>query len=283
MPNAPATETVADVVERLPLRTPTYPPATHTNSYLVGRGRFWVVEPASPWAREQGALDDVVRRRVAGGETLVGAIVTHHHGDHAGGARAFCETHHVPLYGHAETRRLLAGVAEVTELLAEGDALDGDVRVLHTPGHAPGHLCLWSPGAGWMIVGDMVASVGTILIDPDQEGDMAVYLAQLDRLAALGPSRLLPAHGDPVDDAVARLRFYVAHRLAREARVRDAVGAGATALGDVVTAAYADAPDALRVLAEKVTRAHLARLEALGEVARAGAGWRRTTMRKDTR
>lgn len=282
MPTAHASD-VADVVERLPLRTPTYPPATHTNSYLVGRGRFWVVEPASPWEDEQRALDALVRRRVAAGETLAGAIVTHHHGDHAGGARAFCEAHGVPLYGHAETRRLLAGVADVTHLLAEGDVLDGDVRVLHTPGHAPGHLCLWSPGAGWMIVGDMVASVGTILIDPDQEGDMAVYLAELDRLTALGPSRLLPAHGEPVDDAVARLRFYVAHRLKREARVRDAVGAGATALDDVVTAAYADAPDAPRVLADKVTRAHLARLESLGEVARAGDGWRRTTMRKDTR
>jgi ribonuclease/clavin/mitogillin len=282
MPTAHASD-VADVVERLPLRTPTYPPATHTNSYLVGRGRFWVVEPASPWEDEQRALDALVRRRVAAGETLAGAIVTHHHGDHAGGARAFCEAHGVPLYGHAETRRLLAGVADVTHLLAEGDVLDGDVRVLHTPGHAPGHLCLWSPGAGWMIVGDMVASVGTILIDPDQEGDMAVYLAELDRLTALGPSRLLPAHGEPVEDAVARLRFYVAHRLKREARVRDAVGAGATALDDVVTAAYADAPDAPRVLADKVTRAHLARLESLGEVARAGDGWRRTTMRKDTR
>jgi ribonuclease/clavin/mitogillin len=270
-----ATESVADIVDRLPLRTPTYPPATHTNSYLVGRGRFWVVEPASPWDDEQRALDAVVRARIAGGETLAGAIVTHHHGDHAGGARAFCEAHDVALYGHAETRRLLADVADVTHLLADGDVLDGDVRVLHTPGHAPGHLCLWSPSAGWMIVGDMVASVGTILIDPDQEGDMAVYLAQLERLTALGPTRMLPAHGGPVDDAVARLRFYVAHRLKREARVRDAVGGEATAFGAIVTAAYADAPDAPRVLAEKVTRAHLARLEALGEVARAGEGWRR--------
>jgi ribonuclease/clavin/mitogillin len=271
----PVPSAVAPSVERLPLRTPTYPPATHTNSYLVGRGRFWVVEPASPWDDQQRALDEAVRRRVAGGETLAGAIVTHHHGDHAGGARAFCEAHAAPLYAHPETRRLLAGVAAVTHTLDEGDALEGDVRVLHTPGHAPGHLCLWSPAEGWMIVGDMIASVGTILIDPDGEGDMAAYLAQLERMRALSPARLLPAHGDPVDDGVARLGFYVGHRLAREARVRGAVGAAETALGAIVTAAYADAPGAPRVLAEKVTRAHLARLEALGEVARAGDGWRR--------
>ncbi|MFO0602646.1 MAG: MBL fold metallo-hydrolase [Polyangiales bacterium] len=273
--NTEAPEIVAPSVERLALRTPTYPPATHTNAYLVGRGRFWAVEPASPWEPEQRALDAAVRRRVANGETLAGAIVTHHHGDHVGGARAFCEAHGVPLVAHPETRRLLDGIAEVTLTLDEGDSLDGDVRVLHTPGHAPGHLCLWSPGEGWMIVGDMVASVGTILIDPDQEGDMNEYLAQLERLRALGPSRLLPAHGDPIDDAVARLGFYVAHRLAREARVRDAVGAGETSLEAIAAAAYADSPGAPRALAEKVARAHLARLESLGEVARGPGGWRR--------
>jgi ribonuclease/clavin/mitogillin len=268
-------ESVADGVERLALRTPTLPPATHTNSYLVGRGRFWVVEPASPWEDEQRALEAAVARRVARGEALAGVIVTHHHGDHVGGARALCDAWGAALHGHAETRRLLAGVAEVTATLDEGDTLDDAVRVLHTPGHAPGHVCLWSPAAGWMIVGDMVASVGTILIDAAQGGDMTAYLAQLERLRSLGPSRLLPAHGDPIDDPVSRLSLYIAHRLAREARVRDAVGRGLTAIDPIVTAAYADAPTAPRALAEVVTRSHLARLEALGEVCAEAGGWRR--------
>jgi glyoxylase-like metal-dependent hydrolase (beta-lactamase superfamily II) len=170
---------------------------------------------------------------------------------------------------------LLADTVEVTHTLDEGDVLEGGIHVLHTPGHAPDHLCLWSPDAGWMIAGDMVASVGTILIDPDHEGDMDHYLTQLERMRALHPSVLLPAHGDPIEGAVAHLTAYIAHRLQREARVREAVGSQTTSLDAIVTRAYADTPHAPRPLAEKVARAHLARLERTGEVQRVRGGWRR--------
>ncbi len=266
---------VAHDVVRVALRTPTLPPATHTNAYLVGGRSFVVVEPASPWPDAQRALDDAVAARLDGGDTLLAALVTHHHGDHAGGARAFCERFGAPLLAHAATASRLHDVA-VHRTLSDGEALGvGDVVCLHTPGHAPGHLCLWSPSARWMIVGDMVASVGTILVDLDDGGDMDDYLTQLGRLRDLAPARLLPAHGDPIDDAVARLELYVAHRLAREARVRDAVGVDETPLEDIVARAYADTPGAHPALATRSARAHLARLARHGEVARGVEGWRR--------
>jgi glyoxylase-like metal-dependent hydrolase (beta-lactamase superfamily II) len=102
---------------------------------------------------------------------------------------------------------------------------------------------------------------------------MDAYLASLASLAAGAPGRLLPAHGDPIDDGEARLRAYVAHRLAREARVADAVEAGATSLVDVVARAYDDVPRSIWVLASKSARAHLARLVGLGRVRATGAGW----------
>ncbi len=269
-------------IVRIPLRTPTLPPATETNCYLVGSGDFYCVEPASPWPDEQQRLEAVVRARIDRGDKLLGAIVTHHHHDHVGGARRFCEAFGVPLYAHPITRDRLSGTVSVDATLDEGDPLDEalrdlDIAVLHTPGHAPGHICLLSRAHGWAVVGDMVASVGTILIDASDGGDMHTYITQLQRLAALRPSRLLPAHGDPIDDAVGRLEFYVMHRLAREARVRDAVGEAPTSLEDIVSSAYADTPGAHPELARRSARAHLARLVGIGDVVEHGDRWRRVT------
>ena len=269
-------------IARIPLRTPTLPPATETNCYLVGNRDFYCVEPASPWADEQQRLEAVVRARIDRGDKLLGAILTHHHFDHVGGARRFCDAFGVPLYAHPITRDRLADTVSVDATLDEGDALDGalgdlDVMVLHTPGHAPGHLCLFSRAHGWAVVGDMVASIGTILIDTGDGGDMNQYITQLRRLAAMRPTRLLPAHGDPIDDAVERLEFYVMHRLAREAKVRDAVGDAPTSLDDIVSAAYADTPGAHPELARRSAKAHLARLVGLGDVVMNEDRWLRVT------
>lgn len=258
-------ERVARGVERVPLRTPTLPPATHTNAYLLGEGEFVVVEPASPYEPEQRRLGEVIDARIASGHKLVGAFITHHHADHVGGARWIRDRYGVPLMAHPETARRVIERVPVDREVDEGYELhpalrDMDLELLHTPGHAPGHLCVRSVRDRWMIVGDMVASVGTIIIDPDDGGDMDDYLRELARLAELAPRRLLPAHGDPIDDAVGRLRFYIHHRLAREARVLDAVRGGAEALSAVVGGAYDDTPVALWPLAARSARAHLLRL-----------------------
>ncbi|MEZ4393490.1 MAG: MBL fold metallo-hydrolase [Polyangiales bacterium] len=264
-------ENVGVGLRRIALRTPTLPPATHTNSYLVGDGDFIVVEPASPYAPEQALLHAAIDARLAEGHRLLGALLTHHHADHVSGAWALRERYRVPVMAHAETGARLARHGGVDRALREGDEVDDalrelGLRVLHTPGHAPGHLCLFAPSHGWMIVGDMVASVGTILVDVDDDGDMDDYVAQLGRLAGLAPSRLLPAHGDPIDDGVARLQFYVRHRNQREEKIFDAVRAGADELGAIVAAAYDDTPVAVWPLAARAARAHLARLRKRGRV-----------------
>lgn len=263
-------------VERLPLRTPTLPPATHTNSYFVGARDFYLVEPSSHYGAEQGRLHDLIEGRLERGHRLIGVIATHHHPDHVGGATAVCQRFGVPLMAHPRTRDKLAGRVEVHALLDEaaalGPAVGMDLAVLHTPGHAPGHLCLHERAAGWMIVGDMVSSVSTIVIDPDDDGDMDDYLAQLGRMADLAPTTLFPAHGDPIADGVAKLQAYVAHRAAREERIRAAVVGGADTLGAVVAKAYDDTPAWLWPVAAKSARAHLERLRRGGRVGRSGEG-----------
>lgn len=269
---------LSSALELFPARTPTLAPATHTNSYALGGREVVLVEPATPYDDERREWLAWARGLVSRGRSIKAIVVTHHHEDHVGGAAFLAHELGAPLWAHELTATRLdpAAAARVTRRLEEGETFvlagirDEEWRVLHTPGHAPGHVCLHEPRSGTLVVGDMVASVGTILIAPG-EGDMQVYLAQLERLAALDASLALPAHGDPIDAPTDVFVRYVAHRLEREARVLAAVrGAGeigATA-AELVPIAYADTPAHVWPIARLSLEAHVEKLEREGRVLR---------------
>ena len=77
---------VAREVELFPVRTPTLPPATHTNTYAIGRDEVLLVEPATPYDDERAAWLAWAGAIVAAGRRVVGVLVTHHHVDHASAA-----------------------------------------------------------------------------------------------------------------------------------------------------------------------------------------------------
>jgi glyoxylase-like metal-dependent hydrolase (beta-lactamase superfamily II) len=252
-------------------RTPTLPPATHTNSYALGARDVLLVEPATPYDDEQRAFVAWARSLEAEGRRAVALVATHHHPDHVGGVAALARALDLPLWAHAETAARVDW--PVARRLADGEHLDLDGpvperwTVLHTPGHAAGHVCLWNEAERTVVAGDMVASVGTILIDPD-EGDMAEYLAQLGRLAALDARLALPAHGEPIDEPTALFRRYIAHRTMREGKVLAAVAARGrpSTAEEIVIDAYDDVPAATLPIALISVRAHLAKLERDGRV-----------------
>jgi glyoxylase-like metal-dependent hydrolase (beta-lactamase superfamily II) len=266
-------------VALFPARTPTLPPATHTNSYALGARDVLLVEPATPYADEQRAWIEWARALPSAGRRPVAILLTHHHVDHVSGADVLARELSLPLWAHADTASRVE--VRVDRLLDDGDTVDlaapvpSRWRVLHTPGHAPGHVCLHDEEEGTLVVGDMVASVGTILIAPG-DGDMAVYLAQLERLALLGARLALPAHGEPIDEPTALFRHYVTHRLGRERKVLAAVAAGgaegATA-EELVPVAYDDVPPTTWPVALLSLQSHLAKLVAEGHV-RTSAGAR---------
>jgi glyoxylase-like metal-dependent hydrolase (beta-lactamase superfamily II) len=199
-----------------------------------------------------------------------------------GGLSALRARIDAPVWMHHETARLLGPETRADRFLEDGDSIELEagahepprrVRVLHTPGHAPGHLCFLDEASRACIVGDMVASVGTILIDP-HDGDMLQYLQSLRRLASLAPGLLLPAHGGPIDEPVRVLEYYVAHRLQREARIVAAleVQEGPAPLQTLLPIAYDDTPRALYPLAARALESHLRKLQDEGRVHRDAQG-----------
>jgi glyoxylase-like metal-dependent hydrolase (beta-lactamase superfamily II) len=260
-----------------PARTPTLLPATHTNSYALGEREVLLVEPATPFEDEQRAWVEWARALPSAGRTPIALFATHYHPDHVGGVDVLSRELSLPLWTHAETSARI-GEHKVARRLADGDELflDGPCpqrwRVLETPGHAWGHLCLWEESERTLIVGDMVASEGTIVIVPG-DGDMRIYLEQLTRLAGLSAALALPAHGEPIDDPRAVFERYIAHRRAREQRVLLAVTQagerGATDV-DLLPTAYGDTPTSAWPFALFSLRAHLAKLVEEGRVREEG-------------
>lgn len=276
----PRPRNVTRGVELFPALTPTLPPATHTNSYALGDREILLVEPATPYDDERRAWLEWARGLRSKGRSIVAIAITHHHADHIGGAAFVARELGAPLWAHAATASRLPGLAVSRELEADVEiTLDGPApsrwRALFTPGHAPGHLCFWNDESGALVAGDMVASVGTILIEPN-DGDMAVYLEQLTRLADLNAAVALPAHGDPIDEPSELFRRYVAHRLMREAKVVEALARRANvpaSLDVLLPEVYGDTSPAIWPIARMSLEAHLIKLEREGRAARREELW----------
>lgn len=270
----------SDTVQILPVRTPTLPPATHTNVIRLGSGDALLVEPASPFDDEIERVARWVEHGQAEGLRFLAIMVTHHHADHAGGAERLRRRLELPLWGHEATAERLRGKVQFDATLEEGQRLElsgpvpTTVTVIHTPGHAPGHLCFLDEHSGAMVAGDMVASVGTILIEPS-DGDMQQYLESLQRMRELQPAVLLPAHGDPILEPDARLRHYIAHRKLREERIAEALTQhrGPAHVDELVPLAYADTPKRAWPLAALSTEAHLLKLAREGRAQQTERGW----------
>lgn len=264
--------TLAPGLEVLALTTPTLPPATATNTLVVGQQRLLVIEPATPFAEQQATLWAYLEQRRAKGAEVAGIAITHHHIDHIGYAHKLRQQLGVPLYAHAETASRVD--FPIDHLLEDGDEVELDahhrVRAVFTPGHAPGHLVFVDLPTGTAHAGDLVAGIGTILIDPDDAGDMRHYLASLERLRQLDLRALVPAHGPVIEQPDSCLRHFIAHRLLREQRVIRALERGARDLSSTLADCYSDTPQALRPLAMRSLRAHLDKLEFEHRIARTG-------------
>src|ERR1051326_3763897 len=222
----------------VPLRTPTLPPATHTNCYIVGGDEVVVIDPASPYEEEQAMLDRILEHR-----NIREIWLTHLHADHVGGANHLKAKRGLKIAAHPITAGDLEGVVKVDRTFSEDERvkLGGkpgwDLRVLHTPGHARGHVCIFETQSGSLITGDLIAGLGTVVIDPP-EGHMATYFDSLRRMHNLPVTALFPAHGPVMANAKVKIQEYLDHRSIREKNILAAWQSGIRDLAGIVKKVY---------------------------------------------
>jgi len=256
-----------------PVKTPTLPPATHTNCYVIGGREIIIIDPASPYEDEQSELDARIDELKAEGRTVREIFLTHHHPDHTGGVNHLRERLGVPVAAHRLTAERVGSSVQIDRFVEDNEMieLEGDpgwrLRVLYTPGHARGHLCFYEEITGAVITGDLIVGLGTVVIDPP-EGNMQQYFDSLRRLLELPKlSSLFGAHGPAIGSAREKIEEYIEHRTLRETRIFEAISAGAGTPKEIVEVVYTDVSPQLYWLAERSTIAHLEKLVAEGRVA----------------
>lgn len=235
---------------------------------MTGAGNWtYLVPGAEPVLVDAGVgqaahLDALFAQAPAGPRTVV---VTHAHSDHASGAPALARrAPAASFYKWAWPERDCAIDVE-WQPLDDGRTFatdEGPLAVVHTPGHSPDHVVLWHEASRTAFTGDLLVLGSTVVIPASAGGVLADYLSSLQRLASLGPVRALPAHGPVIDDPLALIERYVAHRREREGQVVEALGAGLTTVGSITAKIYAALSPALVPVAEESVTAHLQKLAA---------------------
>jgi glyoxylase-like metal-dependent hydrolase (beta-lactamase superfamily II) len=224
-----------------------------TNTYVVSDGvRSVVIDPGPVIDDHLGAIEHAL-----GESSPLAVLVTHTHPDHAPAANPLARKLGVPALGFAAGPEFQPDVR-----LEDGDLIDvGGVRlrVVHTPGHTPDHICFLADGV--LFTGDHIMGGSTVIIE-----DAADYMASLRRVRDIGPHHLCPGHGDEIPDAVAMVDAYVAHREQREVEIIAAVGAGADTVEDIVGVVYVGLDDALVPAAVHQVRIQLMKLNAEGRL-----------------
>lgn len=242
--------------------TPNPGPLTLDGSrcYAVGSDIVILVDPGPAIPGQMERLERLVADRP------VSAIcLTHAHSDHAGLAELAGQRFEAPVAASADTlaRKGLAG-----RPLEDGDHIEvagasWRLSAIRTPGHSADHLAyLLEPGRA-VFTGDLVLGTGSsAILHPD--GEVRACLESFRRVLSLGPGRLYPGHGRPIDDGEARLREYADHRLERHSQVERALAAGASSVAEVRRSVYGDLDRELVPAADASVRAHLVYLASEG-------------------
>ncbi len=263
------------------LRTPTIPPATHTNCYLVGGEEFVIIDPGSPYPEEQEKLDAVLDNLLAEGRRIREIIITHLHPDHIGGVMHLAEKYQVPVAAHALTADAITDSVKVARFIADDEIIElaggkfapdltWRLRALWSPGHARGHLSFYEERTGSLLTGDCIVGFGTVVIAPP-EGNMLDYLNSLQRYLCLPKlTALLPAHGPVLANAEGKIQEYIQHRYEREAKILAAMGSDTVTIPEIVVRVYTDVSPALHPLAAMSVKAHLEKLIAENTVKQMG-------------
>jgi glyoxylase-like metal-dependent hydrolase (beta-lactamase superfamily II) len=238
-----------------------------TNTYLVGARQPFLIDTGAGMAGYIRLLERFLDDERLGAVRQV--LLTHRHVDHMGGVpdvrRAFPRVPVAKLVRNDPTLPVtMQRLDDEMRIRGEGVTL----HALYTPGHASDHLCYYLEEERALFTGDLILGGSTTVIPPD-DGDLGDYLASLRRVLQLDVQRIYPAHGPVLEPARPVIEGYIAHRLAREAQILEALGAGAETAAEIVARVYREVAASLHPVARLSVLSHLAKLEREGRVVRA--------------
>jgi glyoxylase-like metal-dependent hydrolase (beta-lactamase superfamily II) len=248
---------LSPMVRRIVADNPGMMTGPGTNTYLVGIDEIAVIDP--------GPGDDAHLDAIAGcgGDRIRWILLTHTHEDHSPGAAGLKKRTGAEIlaFGPGQGR----GKVRLDGTLGDGaviEATEFHLTALHTPGHASNHLCYLLNEERTLFTGDHIMEGSTVVISPP-DGDMAAYVASLERLKTIRPRlrAIAPGHCHVIDDPLAVVDQTIAHRLAREAQVLDVLRErGPVTITDLVEEIYADVAPDLHPVARRTVWAHLRKL-----------------------
>lgn len=246
-----------------------------TNTYLVGIDEVAVIDPGPD---VKSHIDAIVGASMK--ERVRWVVLTHTHPDHAPGTARLVKATRAEVVAFGKYRDKDSDVVP-DRVIGEGDTIEGSewgLEVLHTPGHAPNHLCFLLEEERVLFTGDTVLDGMYSVVNPARGGDMGVYVETLERLRRLRLTRLCPGHGDVIEEPRARIDDYLAHRKQRGQQILRLVRKrGPVKVKEIVDTLYGSdgLPPELIEAAGWQVHAHLLELKAEGKVAgtSAKAAW----------
>lgn len=258
---------ISPLVRRIVAANPGPMTGPGTNTYLIGVDEVAVVDPGPD---DENHIEAIVG---CGSGRIRWILLTHTHPDHWPATPRLAEITGAEVCAFAPDGAPPVEGLTVHRPLADGDVIDASefrLRAVHTPGHASNHLCFWLEEERLLCTGDHIMDGSTVVIAPP-DGDMAAYLDSLRKVRALKPRAILPGHGDVIEDPIARIDAYIAHRLERERQVLEQVRSrGPLTIPEIVAEVYRDVDERLHPVAARSVHAHLLKLAAEGRVSADG-------------
>lgn len=285
-------EQVSPLIQRVIADNPSKFTYRGTGTYIIGTKDVVVIDPGPEIDSHRDALE-----RALDGRRVVGIAVTHCHADHSplaawlneySGAPRFAIGPHAehPGYVHEDDSHLDLPAAEDkhddeehketvdTDFVPDIAVVDGETFIatpefsltaVATPGHTSNHMCVAFAEESALFTGDHIMGWSTTVVSPP-DGDMADYMASLQKVIHRHDAILWPTHGGPITDPQPFLQAYAEHRYERERQIIRQLENGARTIHDIVEVLYTDVPQPLHKPARRSVWSHLRKLHNDGVV-----------------